>query len=246
MNSGTIARSGGVTLLRAKTAELFTPQIDIVSYPAPARDPTSISGGPVSLPGQPISLSGRLGFFSYALGSGLYEDAAALLFADGLFAPSDTLQYLRGLVAYDVHDFERARQAFDSVPESSTYYSQARSFVDIYTSTPELPDYRDKSPLLAGAMSAVIPGSGKIYAGDLRSGISTLLIVGALGGIAAESWVKLGPKDWRTITLSSVFGLFYIGNIYGSALSVSVIKNSYQNAQKATLLFDLRIPLHQF
>ena len=40
--------------------------------------------------------------------------------------------------------------------------------------------------------------------------------------------------------------LSIIGNIYGSALSVSVIKNSYQNAQKATLLFDLRIPLHQF
>ena len=102
-----------------------------------------------------------------------------------------------------------------------------------------------KSPFLAGAMSAVIPGSGKIYAGDLRSGVSTFLIVGALGGMAAESWIKLGGGDWRTIALSSVFGLFYIGNIYGSALSVSLIQNANKDAEKATLLFDLRIPLHR-
>ena len=95
-------------------------------------------------------------------------------------------------------------------------------------------------------MSAVIPGAGKIYAGDLRSGVSTFLIVGALGALAAESWIKYDIRDWRTITLTSIFGLFYIGNIYGSALSVSVIKNTYADAEKATLLFDLRIPLHRF
>ena len=95
-------------------------------------------------------------------------------------------------------------------------------------------------------MSAVVPGTGKIYAGDLRSGVSTFLIVGALGGMAAESWARYGLEDWRTIALSSIFGLFYIGNIYGSALSVSVIKDTYADAQKATLLFILNIPLHQF
>ena len=95
-------------------------------------------------------------------------------------------------------------------------------------------------------MSAIIPGSGKIYAGDLRSGVSSFLVVGALGLMAAESWKKLGGKDWRTITLTSVFGLFYTANIYGSALSVSIIKQTYEDAQKATLLFDLRIPLHEF
>ena len=276
MNSTVIARSGGIGLLRQRTAKLYTPDFRIVSYPV-VPDGHDILPGQV-LPGGgrfadghvlPEPLSRHMGFFSYALGSGLYEDAAALLFADGLFAPSDTLSYLRGLTAYDIHDFALAADSFGSIPSASPYYPQARSFLDIWDATFDAArSYtlagsagttgaagmagtasamdKNRSPLLAGAMSAVIPGSGKIYAGDLRSGISTFLIVGALGGIAAESWIKLGGRDWRTIALSSVFGLFYIGNIYGSAVSVSVVKNTYEYAEKATLLFDLRIPLHQF
>ena len=284
MNSTTIARSGGIYALRAKTLALYTPMFDVDQHfgpfltvpqgfewgvpalsadfdsqhavaPAPDMLVVSPSDSTISRAHpqpnreqfhlQP-TLPLPLGFFSYALGSKLYEDAAALLFTPGVFAPSDTLQYLRGVTAYDIHDFSLAADCFAAVPESSPYAVKAKSFVDVWNATPEIPGYKPKSPWLAGVMSAVIPGSGKIYAGDLRSGISTLMIVGALGGIAAESWIKLGGRDWRTIALSSVFGLFYIGNIYGSALSVSVIRNTYQDAEKATLLFDLRIPLHQF
>lgn len=230
MNSTTIARSGGLYRLREETYRLYTPTLKL-----PSAKTESPRNGAIPT-----------GFFSYALGARLYEDAAALLFTQGVFAESDTLQYLRGLLAYDVHDFSRAASCFSAVPETSPYAVQAASFMDVWESTPEIPGYKSKSPFLAGAMSAVIPGSGKIYAGDLRSGVSTLLIVGALGAMAAESWVKLGGRDWRTIAISSVFGLFHIGNIYGSVLSVSVIHNTYQDAEKASLLFDLRVPLHRF
>ena len=238
MNSTTIARSGGVYALRARLR--FGPFLSVT--PGLEGGAPTFSADFEGEPARPLPLD----FFSYALGSKLYEDAAALLFSPGVFAPSDTLQYLRGVTAYDIHDFSLAADCFAAVPEGSPYAVQAKSFLDVWNSTPEPPNYKPRSPWLAGAMSAVIPGSGKIYAGDLRSGVSTLLIVGALGGMAAESWIKLGGRDWRTIALSSVFGLFYIGNIYGSALSVSVIRNTYQDAEKATLLFDLRIPLHQF
>lgn len=242
MNSTTIARSGGIYALRAKTLALYTPAFDVRKHFGPfLTHPPGFEEG-----GAAFSADFDAAFFSYALGSKLYEDAAALLFTPGVFAPSDTLQYLRGVTAYDIHDFSLAADCFAAIPEGSPYAVKAKSFLDVWNSTPEIPNFKPKSPLLAGAMSAVIPGSGKIYAGDLRSGVSTLLIVGALGGMAAESWIKLGGRDWRTIALSSVFGLFYIGNIYGSALSVSVIRNTYQDAEKATLLFDLRIPLHQF
>ncbi len=232
MNGTTIARSGGLGLLRSKTAAIFTPAFEIVSF-----DASSFEALPVS---------GKLGFVSYALGSKLFEDASTLLFADGLFMPSDTLQYLRGVTAYDIHDFAKAADCFSSVPQDSPYHAQAQSFLDVWNSTPVIPGYKEKSPLAAAALSAVIPGAGKMYAGDLRSGVSTLLVVGALGGMFAESWSKLGLKDWRTIALGSVFGIFYIGNIYGSALSVSVVRQSYSDAEKATLLFNLRVPLHQF
>lgn len=234
LNSTTIARSGGVYALRAKIRDIYTPTVDACRYFRPFLSATPTSGVGISL-----------NFFSYALGSRLYEDAAALLFTPGVFQPSDTLHYLRGVTAYDIHDFPLAASCFASVPDSSTFFFKAQSFLDVWNSTPE-PSGRKKSALFAGVMSAVLPGSGKIYAGDLRSGLSTLLVVGALGGMTAESWIKLGGRDWLTIALSSVFGLFYIGNIYGSALSVSVIQNAYQDAEKATLLFSLRIPLHHF
>ena len=261
MNSTTIARRGGIYALRAKILAICLPAFDVrlrfgpfssVTPGFEGESPTfsadfdgDSSVGQLSATPS-LSATPDLGFFSYALGSKLYEDAAALLFTPGVFAPSDTLQYLRGVTAYDIHDFSLAADCFAAIPEGSPYAVKAKSFLDVWNSTPETPNYKPKSPLLAGAMSAVIPGSGKIYAGDIYSGVSTLLIVGALGGMAAESWIKLGGRDWRTIALSSVFGLFYIGNIYGSALSVSVIRNTYQNAEKATLLFNLRIPLHQF
>ncbi len=234
MNTTVITRSGGVYELRQKTDKIFTPLFSVDSLSSTWKD-------------TPLALNrDRVEFFQYALNSKLYKDAAALLFADGLFPESDTLRYLKGLLAYDIHDFDLAAKNFSEVSAESPFQPAAQAFINTWTSQPELPDYKEISPWLAGAMSAVIPGSGKIYAGDLRSGVSTFLIVGALGAMAAESWAKLGVKDWRTITLSSLFGLFYTANIYGSALSVSVTKQTYEDAQKATLLFDLRIPLHQF
>lgn len=234
MNSTVIARSGGVWQLRHKTDRIFTPLFQVDSLAS------SWTGGSLPLD------RNRMEFFSYALSSKMYKDAAALLFADGLFADSDTLNYLKGVLAYDIHDFGLAAKRFSEIHAESPFLPAAQSFLDVWSSQPELTGYKEKSPLLAGAMSALIPGSGKIYAGDLRSGVSTFLVVGALGLMAAESWHKLGGKDWRTITLTSIFGLFYTANIYGSAVSVSVIKQTNEDAQKATLLFDLRIPLHEF
>lgn len=104
--------------------------------------------------------------------------------------------------------------------------------------------HKSKSPLAAAAMSAVIPGAGKIYAGDLHSGVSAFLIVGSSAAFTAESWIKRGATNWRTCLLASLTGLFYLGNIYGSYMSVSVIENSITQTQNATILFNIHIPLY--
>jgi TM2 domain-containing membrane protein YozV len=234
MNSSVIARGGEIYRLREKIQGLYRPTLEIKSYDA---FQTQL---------RPVSTD--ISFLSYAIGNNMLEDAAALLFARNYYAPSDTLQYLRGLVSYEVKDFERAYDCFSAInPAGETsLYDKAQLFLDVYSSEPEISlKYKNRSPLLAAAMSAVIPGAGKIYAGDLSSGVSTMLIVGALGAMTAESIVKLGIRDWRSISLASIFGLFYIGNIYGSYLSVSIIQNTISDAEKTTLLFNIRIPLHE-
>ncbi|MCF0174810.1 MAG: hypothetical protein HUJ95_05670 [Bacteroidales bacterium] len=104
--------------------------------------------------------------------------------------------------------------------------------------------YKKKSPVGAAIMSAIIPGSGKMYAGDFLSGLSSFLIVGTTAGFTAESWIKRGGGDWRTIVLATLTGLFYIGNIYGSYVSVSVIDTAINESHNATILFNIHIPLH--
>ena len=76
----------------------------------------------------------------------------------------------------------------------------------------ELPQ---KSPLVAGVMSALIPGSGHIYAGHYGDGVTAfflngLFIAGTVAAVHQENYAVAG--------VVGVIGLpFYIGNIYGAA-----------------------------
>ena len=104
-------------------------------------------------------------------------------------------------------------------------------------------DKPQKSPLLAAAASALVPGLGKIYAGQLGEGVSTFLITGAMGAITAEHWIKDGPKDWKTIVPAVLTGILYIGNIYGSYMSVSIYNSHLYDAQETAVLYNIHIPL---
>ena len=103
--------------------------------------------------------------------------------------------------------------------------------------------YKPKSKLIAGGLSAVVPGLGKVYAGYTREGISSFLICGSLMAVTAENWYKKGLTNWKTILFGSLSTVFYIGNIYGSIVSVKV---GYENFNKQTnlqILYNINIPL---
>ena len=102
---------------------------------------------------------------------------------------------------------------------------------------------RQKSPWLAGMLSAVLPGSGKIYAGRVGEGVSALLTVGGLGAITAEQWKKHGSRSWQTLAAGSLCAIFYLGNIYGSYLSVSIENDERLASENTLLLYHLHIPL---
>ena len=102
---------------------------------------------------------------------------------------------------------------------------------------------RSKSPVLAAAASAVIPGLGKVYAGELAEGISSFLTVGSLAAITAENWSRNGFTNWKTLLFGTLGAVFYIGNIYGSYVSVSIHQNDLRNAQDTAILYHIHIPL---
>ena len=60
-----------------------------------------------------------------------------------------------------------------------------------------------------------------------------------------ENYIKDGWKDPKTIIFGSLFGLFYIGNIWGSVLSVHVVNNEINNEINRQILFNKDIPLQR-
>lgn len=108
-------------------------------------------------------------------------------------------------------DFLMADTLFDKyVPYSSSAITAFRSITD------EALSQSYKSPLLAGLMSAAIPGSGKIYTGNWEDGTLALGIVGVSAWQAYRGFEKHGSASVYGWLYSAIGGAFYIGSIYGS------------------------------
>ena len=103
--------------------------------------------------------------------------------------------------------------------------------------------FNQKSMILAGLMSAIIPGSGKMYAGKVGEGVSSFLSIGVLAALTLENYYKAGPKNFKTIAFGSAFTIFYLGNIYGSIISIKVYRNEFNKIGENKILFNLQIPL---
>ncbi len=109
----------------------------------------------------------------------------------------------------------------------------------------QMKKYKKKSPLVAALLSTAIPGLGKIYAGKKGQGLSAFFTCVVFGAIAAENIVKSGYKSPQSIVFESLFSMFYIGNIYGSALSVKLSRNSFFKTKQDEILVTLHFPLHR-
>ena len=74
-----------------------------------------------------------------------------------------------------------------------------------------------KSRFLAGSLSAIIPGMGKVYSGRWKDGIISLLFVAGTGYQAYRAFNDKGIESVYGWIMGSLSLGFYIGNIYGSA-----------------------------
>jgi TM2 domain-containing membrane protein YozV len=85
-------------------------------------------------------------------------------------------------------------------------------------------DYRSdppyKSEALAGVLSALVPGSGKMYVGEWGDGITALLVTGLFTFLAYDNF-KANHKT-RAWIFTGLGAFFYAGNIYGSIASAQI------------------------
>lgn len=80
------------------------------------------------------------------------------------------------------------------------------------------PPYKD--PLLSSILSAIIPGAGKFYTGEITDGIFALISTGLFSFLAYDNF-KAG-HDFRGWLFTGLAAGFYSGNIYGSYASAQI------------------------
>ena len=77
-----------------------------------------------------------------------------------------------------------------------------------------------KDPALAGIMSAVIPGSGKMYVGEWSDGIMALVTTGLFAFLAYDNF-RAGHNT-RAWIFTGLGAFFYAGNVYGSVAAAQI------------------------
>lgn len=181
-------------------------------------------------------------FYSTAVSAHLGDFTSPVASLTGYDGPHTELRDLQlsglALLRDDPAAFKQASQGFGF--SDFALQEAEHTLCEIYNSRYVK---RAKSPALAAIASAIIPGSGKIYAGKLGEGISAFLLTGVFGAITAEHWVKDGPANWKTIVPGLLGAFLYIGNIYGSYMSVSIYNSNLKDAQDTAVLYNIHIPL---
>ncbi len=110
-----------------------------------------------------------------------------------------------------LEDYHSARKELTSLCESSLYRKPSQELI---AALDELPHVRHKSPVIAGALAALMPGAGHLYTGHKKQALfsfvtNALLMFGSYEAFDKELYTAGG--------FLSLFSLnYYSGNIFGA------------------------------
>lgn len=160
---------------------------------------------------------------------------------------SNNFYFLTSYYFFMKDDYEKSALYLDDIDESFKY-SEDINKLSLQLNNP--PEFKYKSPLLAGTISMIIPGGGQFYSGLKFDGLNAFMINGLLGSASAVLWINELEKssENRNFTLpvlsTTIFSIFYITNIYNAYNSANRYnnynKNRYYNGifEKFQLVID--------
>ena len=79
-----------------------------------------------------------------------------------------------------------------------------------------------KSPFVAGILSALLPGAGRIYLGRLGDFFNTLPTITLIGLLSYSGFRHQKERSIKGWSFSVVGSMFYLSNIYGSWLGAKI------------------------
>ncbi len=171
------------------------------------------------------------------------------------------LQYYKALFQNDVFHFRRNLSGMQIIASNYNELLKLKTFSYLYTNN-KLPgreqfmsvfnedekkdinnfydfkiDPPTKSPFLASILSAIVPGLGKIYSGQVGDGITSFIATGLLAFLSYDNFhANHKFRGWLFTGLGS---LFYAGNIYGSTAAAQI----YNAKILFNFNFDLKVYL---
>lgn len=167
--------------------------------------------------------------YSYLM-IGKYEESISFLVSNFSLIKSDAdrskLQQLIGLNYIYQKKWNKAVNFFNSLEKNTRDDTLSLSLMNLAKQGKQLPQ---KSKFLAGFMSAIIPGSGKIYCHRTVDGIFSFLTIGLTSWQAYEGFRKKGVNSVKGWIYGTISAYFYLGNIYGSVVAVNIYNQQLEN-----------------
>ncbi len=105
-------------------------------------------------------------------------------------------------------------------------------------------DLKKKNKIVAGVLSAIIPGAGKAYCSRPEDAFFSLLVVGVTAWQAARGFKEDGIKSAEGWIFGTLSAFFYLGNIYGSIVAVNIYNQKVENEYFKKLELKINVLLH--
>ncbi|MFB6316979.1 hypothetical protein [Saccharicrinis sp. FJH54] len=99
-----------------------------------------------------------------------------------------------------------------------------------------------KHPALGALFSAVLPGSGKVYAGNWADGLVGFFMTSVSGFLAYRAYDKYGIKNPYTWFLGAMAVGYYSGNVYGGYNAV----RKYNHSQEDEIVTKTKLYISDF
>ncbi len=130
-------------------------------------------------------------------------------------------QQLIGLSYLMQRQWHTAEDVFNELQQSEVLSVQvkAKAYNEYAIQGMNLPT---RSPFIAGFLSTVLPGTGRLYTGRVGDAFTSLILVGLTGWQTYDGFNRDGIASAKGWTLGTLGTIFYVGNIYGSVISARI------------------------
>ncbi|MDN4165412.1 hypothetical protein QWY31_07860 [Cytophagales bacterium LB-30] len=184
-------------------------------------------------------------FFHYFNTQFARPDSALYPLLEKQVFSNDLLQELQQFELSGTDLLQRNLSAFEKRANSFTqnYYALSPYQADLNSIYLDLKTQKNKKPWVAGMLSAVVPGAGRVYNGRWGQGIMSLMIIGIMGAQTYEAYQKSGPESVRFIAYGTLLSSLYVANIAGSMVNVRITRNEKNEAIDQKILFSMHMPL---